>query len=127
MPLLNDADAIYHGATAVDAVYLGAEKVWPQAAPTVGFHYRYDTDSQNINYVPDPGNWHWNGGRGGYLIVADVDADGSDRRTDWHQLVVGAAITIDAGAAGTFTVHVRSVDKGRTGCGIRSNGVCDRS
>jgi hypothetical protein len=31
MPLLNDSDNVYLGGTALDAVYLGAAKVWPAA------------------------------------------------------------------------------------------------
>jgi len=35
MALLNEADAIYLGGAAVDAVYAGAEKVWPPFVPTI--------------------------------------------------------------------------------------------
>lgn len=37
MPLLNDADNIMFGATQVDAVYLGDEKVWPSGPPAPSY------------------------------------------------------------------------------------------
>lgn len=35
MPVLNDADQVYLGTTAVDAVYLGTAKVWPPGLDTI--------------------------------------------------------------------------------------------
>jgi hypothetical protein len=62
MPLLNDAgkdaDAVYLGvsgalgtvAVPVDAVYLGADKVWPQPPLTPGGPYRYLFATSSPNY-----------------------------------------------------------------------------
>ena len=81
MPLLNDADAIYHGATAVDAVYLGDEKVWP-SAPQYTDRVQLAAEGQG-----DP---YWRTGYGGGLssLQARTDRDLSPL-TDWFLAQAG--------------------------------------
>lgn len=105
MPLLNsagaDADAVYLGSISVDAVYLGADKVWPtKLEPIVGTWL-----SAGSKVGPASGTI---GHRGGHLYINPTDHDGilhdllSGHDTD-RQFWIGW--TVDAVGADGTTDH----------------------
>jgi hypothetical protein len=76
VPLINEADKVYLGGTALDAVYLGGAKVWPSGGtpPAAPMGYRFTADAEGWDNTSSIVYWAWDAAGGsGALRCSSTD------------------------------------------------------